>query len=400
MEEERLVMVLEVSSTRTAGPTGAGLLLASRGDALTPFLFAELERRYPVAGILETELSRWQRLAVAAATFRPSRVRWAEQFYKSGLGYTLRSRNAEELRRRSAAPEAPVLQVHALFDVAGSGGSLLYVDCTHRQSAAAWPAWNPLRGAALERWYARETAAYRAARHVFAFSSATRDSLVDEYGVDPAAVSVVGAGANGGLPEPRELRGAAVGDAPNLLFIGNDFARKGGPDLLEAFTAVRRRFPRATLRLVGTRPDVVAPPGVEVLGRVHDRDLIGRLYAQADVFVLPSVFDPFPLVLLEAMARGVPIVTTASCGIPDVVRDQVEGHVVRANAPVGLTAAIVRSLADPARSASMAATARQRVRREFTWERVVDRMAPVLDGLLLPGPDGSSAGAQGRSPSR
>ncbi|WP_328294548.1 glycosyltransferase family 4 protein [Kineococcus sp. NBC_00420] len=378
-------MLLEPSRT-PARPSGSGgLLLASRGDALTPFLFEELQRRYPVAGVLDTDLSRWQRVAVAATTFRPSRVRWAEHFFKSGLGYALRSRNAELLRRRSPDPQAPVFQVHALFDVTGGGGSLLYVDCTHRQSAASWPAWNPLRGRALERWYAQETAAYRAARHVFSFSTATRDSLVDEYGVDPARVSVVGAGANGGLPEHVAHRGTSPGHAPNLLFIGNDFARKGGHDLLTAFAQVRARFPGATLRLVGTRPEVPAQPGVEVLGRVHDREHIARLYAQADVFVLPSVFDPFPLVLLEAMARGVPLVTTASCGIPDVVRDQVEGHVVAANDPAGLAAALVRSLADPAHSSSMAATARLRVREEFTWQRVVDRMAPVLDELVRTG---------------
>lgn len=389
---------MEVPPAPTGGLRPAGLLLASRGDALTPFLFAELGRRYPVAGFLQTDLNRWQRLAVAAATFRPSRVRWAEQFYKSGLGHSLRSRNAEALRRRSADPNAPVFQVHALFDVAGGGGSLLYVDCTHRQSAAEWPAWNPLRGAALERWYARETAAYRAARHVFSFSTATRDSLVDDYGVDPARVTVVGAGANGGVspefsrPAVADAADVADGRGPNLLFIGNDFARKGGPDLLTAFAQVRRRFPDATLRLVGTRPDLPAQPGVEVLGRIHDRDHIDRLYAQADVFALPSVFDPLPLVLLEAMARGVPIVTTASCGIPDVVRDQVEGRVVRANDPTGLADALVRSLADPAHSSSMAASARLRVREEFTWERVVDRMAPVLDEVV--------SAAPGRGPDR
>lgn len=384
-------MVTQSSPVAAGGPpSGPGLLLASRGDALTPFLFAELERRYPVVGRLHTDLHRWQRLAVAATTFRPSRVRWAEQFYKSGLGHALRSRNAEVLRRRSPDPAAPVFQVHALFDV-GGGGSLLYVDCTHRQSAAEWPAWNPLRGKALQRWYAQETAAYRAARHVFSFSRATRDSLVQDYGVDPARVSVVGAGANGdGLAEPA--RAAPPGADPNLLFIGNDFARKGGPDLLTAFAQLRRVRPGATLRLVGTRPDVPSQPGVEVLGRIHDRATVDRLYAEADVFVLPSVFDPFPLVLLEAMAHGVPVVTTASCGIPDVVRDGVEGRVVRANDPAGLAAALVRSLADPGHSSSMAASARLRVREEFTWERVVDRMAPVLDEVV--------GSARGRGPGR
>ena len=365
-------------------PSGAApaILLASRGDALTPYLFAELEQRYPVAGRIDADLTRWQRLLVAARTFHTSRIRWAEQFFKSGLGYRFRSANASRSRRRLQAPSAPVVQVHALFEVPGAS-SLLYVDCTHRQSAAHWPAWNPLRGRALQRWYAQETRAYRSAAHVFAFSHDTRRSLVDDYGVDPAAVSVVGAGVNGDLPPRRSARaGTRDPDAPVLLFIGNDFERKGGPDLLTAFTEVRAEFPGARLLLVGTRPDVDEQPGVEVLGRIHDRHRISELYRSADVFVLPSVFDPFPLVLLEAMAHGVPVVTTSSCGTPDLLREGIDGTLVDAGDPRGLARAVIELLADSDRASAMAENARRRVTREFTWSRVVDRMAPVLDAEL------------------
>ncbi|NAZ81081.1 glycosyltransferase [Kineococcus sp. R8] len=362
--------------------TATGLLLASRGDALTPYLFAELERRYPVLGRIDAELSPWQRAVVALATVRPSRVRWAEQFYKSGLGHRFRTARAVDARRRAGFPQAPVFQVHALFEVPGAA-THLYVDCTHRQSAQQWPAWNPLRGKALARWYAREERIYRDAAHVFAFSRDTRRSLVEEYGVDPAAVSVVGAGVNGELqPSSTARRRAAWGhDGPTLLFIGNDFARKGGHDLLAAFATLRTEFPRARLQLVGTRPDLPAQPGVEVLGRVHDRARIAQLYAAADVFCLPSVFDPLPLVLLEAMAHGVPVVTTASCGIPDVLTDGREGTVVPARDPAALATALARVLRSPDEALAMADAARRRTSREFSWRAVVDRMAPVLDGV-------------------
>lgn len=85
-----------------AGP-GSGLVLASRGDALTPYLLAALQRRYPVTGRLDPELRPWQRVAVAQATFRPSRVRWAEQFHKSGLGYPVRAAALGSAARRRVA---------------------------------------------------------------------------------------------------------------------------------------------------------------------------------------------------------------------------------------------------------------------------------------------------------
>ena len=176
-----LETVTEVGGPLRGGPPGrrppgsAGLVLASRGDALTPSLFDEVERRFPVLRRLDAELAPWQRAAVAASSFRPTRLRWAETFYKSGLGYRLRSANAAAGVR--GLDPAPVLQVHTLFEVPGHR-SLLYVDCTHRQSAEQWPAWNPLRGEALHRWYAREQRAYRSAAHVFSFSRETRRSLL------------------------------------------------------------------------------------------------------------------------------------------------------------------------------------------------------------------------------
>lgn len=366
--------------TQPAGPgpgPGARLVLASRGDALTPYLFEVLERRYPVAGRLDPELSTWQRYAVAATTFRPSRIRWAEQFFKSGLGYALRTANARRLRGPGSTD--PVLQVHALFEVQDAP-SMLYVDCTHRQSAEQWPAWNPLHGRALRRWYARERRAYHAARHLFAFSRETRMSLLEDYGVPADRVSVVGAGINAReLPGPR---GAAVPGPPMILFVGNDFERKGGHVLLSAFAEVRSQIPDVRLVLVGTTPQIPPQPGVEVLGRVHDRERVLGLYQEATVFCLPSVFDPLPLVLLEAMAHGVPCVTTATCGVPDVVTDGRDGVLVPPGAARELAGALVGLLRDPVRAGEIGAAGRERVLGAFTWDHVVDRMAPALDEVL------------------
>lgn len=361
----------------------SGVVLASRGDALTDHLSAALGRRYRVSARIDPELPSWQRYLVAATTFRPSRNAWAEAFYKSSLAYRLRSANGDRqvraLRAAGTVGDDPVLQVHALFELTGTR-DLLYVDCTHRQSAEHWPAWNPLRGAALERWYEREGRAYRRAAHVFAFSRATRDSLVDRYGVAAEAVTVVGAGVNlDALPAVRDRSGRA--DAPpTILMVGNDFPRKGGPTLLAAFARVREVHPGARLVLIGTDPQIGAPPpGVEVLGRVRDRAAVVAAYESADVFALPSVFDPLPLVVLEAMSFGIPVVTTDTCGVPDVITDGVDGVMVPPEGPEALADALLGLLADPARAARVGAAGRERVLDAFTWDHVVARMAPVLD---------------------
>jgi len=356
----------------------AHLALASRGDALTPYLRAALERRFGAVGRVEPELTAVQRLGVAALTVRPTRSAWAERFYKSGTATRLRSANAvEQLLALEERPDA-VLQVHALFDQPVAP-SVLYIDCTHRQSAALWQAWNPLRGRALDDWYRREQAAYDGARHLFAFCEPTRRSLVEEYGVPAEKVTVVGAGAN--LRRLPAVRPLPVGGPPTILFIGNDFVRKGGEVLLDAFDAVRRTVPDARLVLVGTRPSIAPRDGVEVLGRVRDRSRIAELYRSASVFCVPSFFDPYPLVLLEAMAFGVPVVATQQMGTPEMVVDGETGRLVRPGDAAALAAALLDALQDPDAAERRAAVARLDVERRFTWDHVVDRMTPALESL-------------------
>lgn len=358
-------------------PTTTRLALASRGDALTPYLFAALERRFDVVGWIEPELTSLQRYTVAALTVRPSRRAWAERFYKSGTATRLRSAHAvRQLRALSERPDV-VVQVHALFDQA-LAPSALYLDCTHRQSAELWPAWNPLRGRALDEWYRREQESYDAARHLFAFSEPTRRSLIDDYGIAPQKVTVVGAGAN--LRQLPVVRPRPSG-SPTVLFIGNDFIRKGGAVLLEAFARVRSALPDARLVLVGSRPPIAAQPGVEVLGRVRDRARIAELYRDAAVFTVPSFFDPFPLVLLEAMAFGVPVVTTRQTGTPEMIADGETGALVATGDAAALADALLDALQDPDAAEVRAAAARRDVERRFTWDAVVDRMAPALDAL-------------------
>ena len=366
------------------------LAVSSRGDALTDYLTAALAERYDVAGRIDMELSSRQRLLVAAATFRPSRRAWVERFYKSGLGYQLRTRNGEQQFHALHRDVDVTLQVHALFEQL-LGTHVIYVDVTHRQTAQQWPEWNPLQGKALRRWYERERLQYLRAAHLFAFSTQTARSLVQDYDVPAERVTVVGAGVN--FRQLPDVTTRTATDAPTLLFIGNDFVRKGGNVLLAAFAEVRRQVPRATLQIVGTPHRIADQPGVRVLGRVRDRAQVARLYAAADVFAMPSYFDPFPLVLLEAMASGLPCVATDTCAIPDIVQHGQTGLLVTTGDVAGLTDALLALLLDPDRAQLFGRAGRLRAESQFLWPQVVDRMGPALDHLArLSDPTAGRAG--------
>ncbi len=359
------------------------VVFTHRGDPLVPYLGTALRAGFDVVGEVEVDISALSRLLVAAVTVRADRASWGERYIKSGLGMLARSRRVRQRLVHSVPPYDVVFQTHALYRVDGPR-TVLYVDCTHRQSVESWPAWNPLRGRALERWLERERAQYHAAAHVFAFSRATRRSLVDDYGVSADRVSVVGAGLDFATVVPRQEPDPA---APVLLFVGHDFRRKGGHELLGAFARVREAFPAARLLLVGSGCPEVDQPGVEVLGAVSDRGRLAQLYAAASVFCLPAHFEPFGLVLLEAMAHGLPCVATDSCGIPDVVVDGVTGSVVGDGDDLAtdLAAALIGLLGSPETLRRLGDAGRRRVQEKFLWTHVVERMRPVIDEIARRG---------------
>ena len=373
----------DVTADITSAPTRRPrLILADRGDPVVTAMAAAMEQRFDVVGRVDAELSRAERWLVGATTVRATRRSWVENFYKSGLAVALRSRRARSglASTEDVAGAADVVfATHGLFDTEDPR-TVVYLDCTHRQSMEHWPDWNPLRGRALERWLARERRQYHSAAHVFAFSQVAATSLVEDYDLPEDRVSVVGAGVSYDvLPE----RAPRLDGPPTVLFVGNDFERKGGPQLLEAFALLRRRIPDARLLIVGTRHRGHDQEGVSHLGRLHDRAALSCLYAEADVFCLPAVFDPFPGVLLEAMAHRLPCVTTAAGGIPEIVVDGTTALVVppEQDQVAGLADALEVLLADPTEAARLGGNGRRRVENGFRWSHVLDRMAPVLERL-------------------
>jgi len=359
-------------SSDTATPRLVG---ASRGDPLTRYLFDALARRYDMVGHIGTELQPWQHYTIALSTYRLSMPAWKERFWKSALAFRMRSNNSRFELARIGQPYDAVVQVHALFQTRGAP-YVAYIDNTHHQSVEGWPAWNPLSGRDLERWYELERATYGRALHLFTMSEPAARSLVTFYGIPEERVTNVGGGANVAvLPTlndaPRE---------PVILFVGHDFRRKGGALLLQAFRRVRERLPTTRLQIVGTS-DVPGEPGVEVLGRIDDRARIAQLYAEASIFCLPSRFEPFGLVLIEAMAYGLPCVSTTVCGIPEIVINGETGLLVPPDDSSSLAAALLRLLEHPAYAALLGAAGRRRVEEHLNWDRVVDRMAPVLNDL-------------------
>jgi glycosyltransferase involved in cell wall biosynthesis len=232
--------------------------------------------------------------------------------------------------------------------------------------------------AQVDRAVAVQRRVLRQAAHVFVLSDWTRQSLLDDFGMDPARVTTVYAGPNLNIPAGlHESRGTR-----EILFVGIDWERKGGPLLAEAFALLRRRLPDATLRIIGCRP-AVSTPGVEVEGYLDRRDpaqfeRICRCYLRAACFCLPSFFDPFPIAIIEAATAGLPVVAIDNGSRREAVVDGRTGTLAPEPTAPALAEALYQVLRDPERCRCMGQAARLHAYTRFTWELVVDRIGRAV----------------------
>ncbi len=275
-----------------------------------------------------------------------------------------------------------------------------------------WKAEQLASGYRLSSW--AERTAIEAADAVIAVSQAMRQDVLRVYPqVEPDKVKVVRSGI-----DPEEFfpddhvdaleRHGVDPRVPYVLFVGRITRQKGITYLVEA---ARSFNPQAQVVLCAGAPDTPeiehqVRAQVDELSRqrqgvVWVEDMVPRaeivqLFSNCRVFVCPSIYEPFGLINVEAMACGVPVVATAVGGIPEIVVDGDTGLLVPfepsgdAIGTPGDPAAFVSALAakvnqlleSPARAAQMGAAGRERVMRHFTWGAVAERSVEVYREVM------------------
>ena len=195
---------------------------------------------------------------------------------------------------------------------------------------------------------------------------------------------------------PSVAKESSIRNVPRLLFLSNLIRTKGIPELLEACKILNDKGLDFACDLIGKETEDYS--AASLAAEIQEKGLLDRVYylgpmygadkwtalSQADVFVFPSRYpaECFPLVLLEAMAAGLPIVTTDEGAIPDIVRDGENGFICPVHDPDSIAVALRKLLSDSELRKMMGECGSRHYREEFTAEAFESRFIGILEKVF------------------
>jgi alpha-maltose-1-phosphate synthase len=374
--------------TTLVGIVGSGLIGRDPFDrrcwsGSSYFFFTALAAQGALHRAFGVEAPRARRWLLMAGNFRRDRAAWRARFYSDPR---YRDALTAEVRRRLRPDDLghDFLQLGAMYDVPrlldGRARCFSYHDGNLAEKLRSPNAPVGLGARRIDRALAYERRVYHGIDKILTMSEYLRRSFIRDFDVPEDRVVAVGAGIN--LDEvPGELAEKRY-DGREVLFIGVDFARKGGWELLKAFQRVRGRYPDARLHIVGPR-ELAIPPDLEGGVSFHgflnksnpaDRARLDELFGRCCLFVMPSLYEPFGIAPLEAMVHQLPCLVTNRWALAETVTPGETGDLVECGDVDDLAAKLGALLADPDALRQMGDAGRRMVLERYTWDRVARRV--------------------------
>lgn len=227
----------------------------------------------------------------------------------------------------------------------------------------------------------------RRADHVFCLNFEDRDYIQRWLGFPRSKITRIYPGA-----DPLYAATAAQRDyarADRVLFAATWHKIKGIDDLVPAFVSLATRHPELKLVVLGggvpestvhaAFPEAIRHRVLSI--QTNNEAETAAAFADTDIYLLPSLLEGTPLTLIEAMMSGMPIVTTATCGMKDVIQDGKNGLLVPIRSPEAIAVAVERLLGDAAYRARLGRTAQTEALQKYTWDRVAAPVREVYEQL-------------------
>jgi glycosyltransferase involved in cell wall biosynthesis len=348
------------------------------------FLFSSLRQNGALADALDVRMSRLEDRVFRARNFRWPLAEWKEAYHVDTRFFR---RQTEIVRNRIAAYREPfdaVLQIGAYYRVSDvtDRPCFTYQDGTIATRIQAGNIALPADSREMRACLAWENDLYRDLRGICVFSRWLADAFIRDFNVPHSKIIVAGCALNfDPLPEPVLERNIE----PRFLIVGRDFKRKGGHVLLDAFSKVKRKLPKAELVVIGPELDNL-PEGVTCLGFLQRENPqhVAQLedeFRRASVYVLPSLYEPFGISLCEAMAHALPCIGVRDFAMPEIIAEGETGLLVGRGDATELANAMIDLASDIPKATAYGLAGRQRLEDNFTWGAVGRRMADGIAAL-------------------
>lgn len=262
--------------------------------------------------------------------------------------------------------------------------------------------YSPLK---MSYYYFRERSLWSSANEVVTVANVIKDDLMKFYGLRDDKVNVIYNGVDTSIFKPlrdfdipealQTLKGKKI-----ALFVGHFGLRKGLPFVIEAMKKVKENVKDAALVCIGGVPSwlgnkndywsylrsIVEKNGLQevvyLLDKVPNASL-PSYYSMATVFVLPTYYEAFGKVIIEAMACGLPVITTKRGGNEEAVSDGVSGLLVNYGSVKELAEAITKILSNDKLARQMGEMGRERVQKDFTWKIVANRLNRIYEAIAF-----------------
>lgn len=350
------------------------------------YFFTALKTNGFLHQAISAQPSQWTNYLHKFFSFHPDIAKWKFKFHIDVDYYAQMTKAAEsKLKALNDNDYNVILQVGAWYDLTKRKNKMTvsYHDGNLHALLKSPYGYPLIKNRYIKRALDYETTLYEKMDRIFPMSRWLADSFIQDFGVRADKVVPVGAGIN--LPYIKEVANKSY-DSPKILFVGKNFERKGGRQLLQAFEIVRKEVKDATLTIIGPTLDQL-PDGVTCHRFVSKYtkegiDFLLSEYSSASIFVMPSLYEPFGIVFAEAMAHKLPCIGTNICAMPEIIDDRITGYVVPPNNSQVLAKRMIELLKDHKLCREMGEKGYLKYQNHYTWDIVTMRIVEGIQDIV------------------
>lgn len=220
---------------------------------------------------------------------------------------------------------------------------------------------------------------------IFTMSEYLRQSFINDFGISENKVINVGVGTNFEIPTSLPPKNYSNKE---ILFVGVDFKRKGGENLIKAFDIVRSDHPDAVLHIVGPKniPDILRQSHSGVIfhgflsrSNASQRKQFFSLMEKCTLCVLPSLYEPFGIVILESMVYEMPCISTNNWAFPEMIKPGINGELIEPKNVKQLVFLINKYLNNASLCQEHGKNARSFVLQNYSWDKVARKITEEVN---------------------